>query len=418
MRRDLRVRRASRGQDSRVSAGAVGRAEANALEPRRTETTCSPRRDVRARHKGTFAIAGLVAVAALAWPASAQASPGLDGPRNLAMGRSARASSTGTMAMIANPSGLSMSGQFAVEPVYQAAIQDNTHGLGIFVSDSLNNSRFALGLGYVFTKGAPSLRYTDGMGVRRSLALSHFGHEVMGVISLTIVKQWLSLAVKPKYQYTSLRYLDDENDAKDFRKPINAFGLDVSTTINAAGWVRIAFLGENLVMAGDPNWRDAATIELDGVAVDATGGSIDPRGVRRVSDYPRTFAHSVAVFPLGNPQFSLNVDGWYDFTSYWSKDDKVVRPVVGGSGEFYAGPVPIRVGAVWDGRGRGGDDDRVYVSGGLGFVKAAPVGGLGVDATIGFMQQVAGDSLPPELGYSKLETILGVNIGLRIHPDL
>src|SRR5690606_5802591 len=122
--------------------------------------------------------------------------------------------------------------------------------------------------------------------------------------------------------------------------------------------------------------------------------------------------HGLAIYPLRNPNFSLNVDATYDFTSYWTDDDKYTRITVNAGGEFVAGPAPIRPRGSWYSRRRGGLDDRGYVSGGLGFVKPAPLGGMGVDCGVGFAQQVTG----AERG--QLDTVISVNLGIRLQPDL
>ena len=57
-------------------------------------------------------------------------------------------------------------------------------------------------------------------------------------------------------------------------------------------------------------------------------------------------------------------------------------------------------------------DDRGYVSAGLGYFLAPKVGGVGVDIAAGFSQQVAGS---PRV---QLDTVIGANIGIRLHPDL
>ena len=196
------------------------------------------------------------------------------------------------------------------------------------------------------------------------------------------------------------------------------FGFDAAVNANILNWVHIAVVGENLTGVSDVNYReedldDNADI-LQNVATD--GSALDLSEVRRVADYPRLLAHSLAVYPLGRPEFSINFDGQYDFTSYWKSDedgdnriDKHVRMLFGGSGEYIVGPVPIRVGGYWDQRGPSADDNRGYVSAGSGFIKPAQLGGVGVDAGIGFRQQVTGPNL---------ETYIGAHVGIRFRPDL
>jgi hypothetical protein len=356
---------------------------------------------------GLAALAGL----AVAAPNTALASPGVDGTRNLSMGNATRASSGGTDAAIINPAGISYTQRFEIEPIYQLDYQTGTHGMGAFISDSLNSSRVALALGYVFMRGTPRIRYNDVTGDREALALVHFGHEVSGVLSITAVKNWVYIAVKPKWQYTSLRYLDDEGQARDYKPKLNAFGLDAAIAINLLDWAKIAVVGYNLVGPSKPARTDTPTDDLPGVAV-----GIDPQfndtNLRRIADYPRSLGHGFAVFPLRSPNFSLNVDATYDFTSYRTEEDKWTRITVNAGGEFVAGPVPIRLGGWWDSRGRMNGDDRGYVSAGLGYIRPAELGGIGVDIGVGFAQQVTGSIT------RDLDTILSINIGLRLQPNL
>ena len=184
------------------------------------------------------AVIGLLACFLWLWGVPAQASPAVDGTRNLSLGSVARGSSYGTNAALINPSNMSFSPVFTVEALYQLGAQSKTHGVGFVVMDSLNNSRVAIGLGYLFMRGRPGVSFVDVFTMnRRSLELSLFGHEVLGAISITAVKQWLAIGLKPKYQYVSLRYRDDVGVARNANKKLNAFGLDTSLTVNfrAAG---------------------------------------------------------------------------------------------------------------------------------------------------------------------------------------
>jgi hypothetical protein len=357
-----------------------------------------------------------VALAAVAWmgaPGLAEASPGADGTRNLSMGNATRGSSTGTDAALINPAGLTYSQQFEIEPVYQFNLQTRMHGIGVFISDSLNSPRVGLALGYVFLRGTPRIRYDDAVGDRESLELVHFGHEVSGVLSVVAIKNWLYIGVKPKWQYISMRYLDEDGVAHDYQPKHNAFGLDAAVALNLLDWAKIAVVGYNLFGPNPPARGDDTTVtnDLEGVAT-ADPPNFNSENLRRVSDYPRSLGHGLAIFPLRNPNFSLNVDATYDFTSYWTDDDKFTRITVNAGGEFVAGPVPIRLGGWWDSRGRGNVDDRGYVSAGLGFIRPAPLGGVGVDFGVGFAQQVTGSDR------QLLDTIVGINIGLRLQPDL
>jgi hypothetical protein len=331
------------------------------------------------------------------------------------MGNATRGSSTGTDAAIINPAGLSYAQQFEIEPLYQFNLQDQTHGIGVFISDSLNSPRIALALGYVFLSGGPRIRYTDLAGDRQVLKLSHFGHEVSGVLSVTAVKNWLYIGIKPKWQYVSLRYLDDDRVAVDYAPKHNAFGLDVAVAINLLDWAKIGVVGYNLFGPNAPARSDVPVTEVEGFTEDVNEDpQFNDTNLRRVSDYPRSLGHGLAIFPLHNPNFSLNIDATYDFTTYRQPQDEDpwTRITVNAGGEFVAGPVPIRLGGWWDSRGRDSGDDRGYVTAGLGFIRPAALGGVGVDFGVGFAQQVTG-SIAREL-----DTVLSINLGIRLRPDL
>lgn len=351
-------------------------------------------------------------------PAVANAHPGVEGTRNLSLGSVARSSSFGTNAALINPSNMSFVQSFQVEPLYQVGIQGRRHGLGFVLMDSLNNARISIGVGYLVMRGSPTVSFTSDDPVRvpadgeaslqRDLELVHVAHETFGAIGLAVVKGWLSVGLKPKYQFSSLRYRDAMGVARDANARLSAFGLDTSVTLNLKGWAAVSALANNVVGNHQPAFTSAR--ELDLSAAGAAEGSIDPGTVSPVSDYPLTFEHGLSVFPLHTPDFSLNFDGVYDFTTY--RHEKHTRPLLGGSAEFVLGPVPLRVGTLWDGRGKGDEDDRMYVAGGLGYVRPPKEGGVGVDIGAGVRQQVAG----PGLG-GQLETVISVNLGLRIRPN-
>jgi hypothetical protein len=365
-----------------------------------------PSLDRSPRRRAGFAVALATAALVASLPDRADASPAVDGTRNLSLGNNGRGSSYGTNAVLANPSNMAFSGVFAIEPMYQLNIRSRTSGLGVVVMDSLNNARVSLGLGYLFMRGTPTVTFTDeDSGDDRDFELSRFGHEAFAAISVSIVKQWLAVGLKPKYQYTSLRYRDSTGAARNAGSKLSAFGLDVSLTANLAGWAAIALVATNLTGNSDPYFTDDKDVSL--VDVGATEGTIRYKSLSPLSEYPLGFAWGASVFPLHKIDFSINADGYYDFTSY--KFQKATRAVYGGSAEFVAGPVPLRFGTTWDSRGRGKKDDRVYVSGGIAYVRQAPLGGIGVDVGFGFSQQVSG---------LQKETILGFNLGLRINPDL
>ena len=349
----------------------------------------------------------LCAAAVVLLPHTVAASPAVDGTRNLSLGNVSRGSAYGTNAALINPAAMAFSHQFAVEPLYQLSLPSQTHGMGVVVMDTLNNPRLGLALGYIFMRGSPQISFTTVGGEERELRLSHFGHEAFGVLSITIVKQWLAIGVKPKYQYTSLRFRDDEGNAQNAHDKLNFFGLDAALGVNLLGWASLHVVATNLAGNHAPAYTEDRELSLTGFEVDPE--SVDHGSVSRVSDYPLSLAHGLSVFPLHHPDFSLNFDGVYDFTSYW-EPDKYLRMTYGGSAEYVVGPVPLRFGTFWDGRGPGKGDDRVVIAGGLAYVKPAQIGGVGLDIGIGFQQDVRGDG--PK------ETVLGLNIGLRIHPDL
>lgn len=336
----------------------------------------------------------------------AEASPAVDGVRNLSLGSVGRASAFGSSAALLNPSNMSMEGVFTIEPTYQFGIQSRTHGLGAVTVDSLLNSRVSVGMGYLFMRGSPQISYFDTeREARRDMRLSLFGHEAFLAISIAPVKRWVSIALKGKWQYSSLRYLDSDGDAKDAHDKLNAFGLDASVTINFANWAAIAVTSDNLVGNHAPSYTDSRAINLTGLPVLA--GSIQHERLSELSGYPLLLGHGLAVFPLRNRKLSVNFDGTYDFTTF--RFEKHTRLTYGGSAEFIAGPVPIRFGTVWDNRGKGRDDDRVFIAAGVGFLRQAKAGAAGLDIGFGFRQQVVGP---------QKETVLGINIGIRMQPEL
>lgn len=387
--------------DDNACVGATSSRTRNASRPGRARTLLH-RRAVSARR--TLALA--LAFAAGLFARTAAASPAVDGSRNLGMANTGRGSTYGTNAVLLNPSNMSFAQTFAIEPMYQLNIQSKTSGVGIVIMDSLNNGRIALGLGYLFMRGKPTIHFVDTAGDKKDFSLSRFGHEAMLTISVAIVKRWLAVAVKPKYQYVSLRYQDDDGSAHNAADKLNAFGLDVSLTANLGGWAAIALTGTNLTGNNAAPYTDERDVRIENVE-EAEGAQIDHGSLSELSDYPLGFAWGASVFPLHHLDFSINADGFHDFTTF--RFEKATRLVYGGSAEYVVGPVPIRAGAVWDSRGKGKDDDRVYVSGGVAYIRPPPVGSVGVDVGFGFSQQVMGPHK---------ETILGFNLGLRIHPDL
>ena len=347
------------------------------------------------------AAAGGLALA-LVISSQASAAPGLDGTRNLGMGGATRASATGTNAMLVSPANMGFTRQFLIDPVYQVQIENNTHGAGVLAMDSLLNPRVAVGLGYIATFGGPRVTFVDDLGMNRELGLFHQGHEVGLPIAFNAVLGWLAFGVRPKFQHTSLRFLDPEDKRRDAIKARSAFGLDVSMTISLARYVNIAVVGQNLAGPSPP----VVTPDLTPYVV--AEGTLDRRRVSQLSDFPRTVAHGFALFPTRNPGFSFNFDGMYDFTSF-RHQERYTRMVFAGGAEYtIKGMVPLRFGGYWDSRGRGREDDRGFIAFGLGFQRDAPKGGIGYDLGFGFSRQVTGP-FP--------ETRLTLNLGLRINPQ-
>lgn len=355
-------------------------------------------------HSSALALTAAFAV----WlnPLEAAASPAVEGTRSLSLGSVGRASAYGTSAVLTNASNMGFQPTFAVEGIYQVNIQSKTHGVGVVVMDSLNNARLSVGLGYLFMKGLPQISFFDeDRSETRKLELSRFGHEAMVAINVAVVKGWLGLGLKPKYQYTSLRYRDEVGLAHNAQDKLNAFGLDTALTANFRGWASLTAAVDNAVGSHDPAYTDDSDVELEGIPVGDDSITYDT--LSDVSDYPLLVAHSLSVFPLGNPMLSLNFDGTYDFTSY--RFEEYTRLTYGGSAEFIAVVVPIRLGAFWDTRGKGKQDDRVYIAGGVAYTKPAKLGGVGMDIGFGFRQAVVGPNR---------DTVIGFNLGIRLHPDL
>lgn len=305
--------------------------------------------------------------------------------------------------MLVNPANLGATRQFEISPVYQARFEENTHGAGVLAMDSLNNPRIALGLGYIATLGGPKISYTDAGGEKKNLELTHAGHEVSLPISVNAVLGWLAFGVRPKFQYTALRFRDADGTRQDARKEQTAFGLDLGMTISLFRAVSVAVVGYNLAGPAPP----ATTLNLAPIVYDPA--TLDRRRVSPVSDYARSLSHAVAVFPTRNPGFSINFDGTYDFTSYWlTSEDKYTRMIFAGGAEYtIRNAVPIRLGGYWDSRGRGKADDRGYISGGLGYTRSPSKGSIGFDLGLGFSRQITGPNP---------DTRIAVTLGLLLNP--
>lgn len=368
-----------------------------------TRRDLCPSKPLRRRRAASWRSAVLLGAAlSSAISSRALAAPGLDGTRNLGMGGATRASATGTNAMLVSPGNMGFTRQFLIDPVYQVQVENNTHGAGILAMDSLLNPRVAVGLGYIATFGGPRIAFTDETGTARELGMFHQGHEVGLALAINAVPGWLAFGVRPKFQYTSLRFLDPDNKKQDAITARSAFGLDLSMSISLARWVNIAVVGQNLAGPSPP------VITPDLTPYMVAEGSLDRSRLSQLSDFPRTVAHGFALFPTRNPGFSFNFDGLYDFTSFVHQD-KFVRMVFAGGAEYtIKNVVPLRFGGYWDSRGRGKTDDRGFIAFGLGFQRDAPKGGIGFDLGMGFSRQVTGP-------YP--ETRLGINLGLRINPN-
>ena len=200
-------------------------------------------------------------------------------------------SSYGTNAVLLNPSNMGFSGTFAIEPLYQLQIASRTSGVGVVVMDSLNNERIALGLGYIATVGGPKVSYTDVNGDKQNLELVHTGHEVGMPISINAVLGWLAFGIRPKFQFSALRFRDLEGTRQDARKEQTAFGLDVAMSFSFRQYATVSVIGQNL--AGPA--PSTATLNLAPLVI--TPMTLDRSRVSPVSDYPRTVSHALAVFP-------------------------------------------------------------------------------------------------------------------------
>lgn len=322
------------------------------------------------------------------------------------MGGASRASTRGAGAMLVNPANLGFTRQFEIEPAYQANIESNTHGAGLMVMDSLLNERLALGLGYVATIGAPRVGYETAAGDTEQIKLVHTAHEVSLPIAVNVALGWLAFGVRPKFQYSAMRFQDAAGARHDARAEQTKFGLDLALTFSARRWVNISVIGQNISGQNVP----ATTLNLAPYSFDLT--TLDRSRVSPVSDYARTLAHGIAVFPTRTPTFSINFDGVYDFTSYrygFKEEDKYTRMLFAGGVEYsIRDVVPLRLGGFYDSRGKGKTDDRGYIALGVGYFRAPPKGAVGFNLGVGFSRQITGPSP---------ETLLAVSLGILIHPQ-
>jgi hypothetical protein len=318
------------------------------------------------------------------------------------MGGASRASSRGTGAMLVNPANLGFTRQFELAPAYQVRFEDNTHGVGFLAMDSLNNQRVALGLGYIATAGGPKVRYQDVNGENKTLQLVHAGARGRHADQHQRGARLARLRHPSEVSVQRLRFRDLEGIRQDARKEQTAFGLDLAMSISFRQYATVSVVGQNLSGPAPP----ATTLNLAPLVFDPR--TLDRSRVSPVSDYPRTLAHALAVFPTRSPGFSLNFDGLYDFTSYRVDADKFTRIVLAGGAEYTIRDlVPLRLGGSWDRRGRGNADDRGYIAFGLGFTRPATKGSVGFDLGVGFSRQIVGPNP---------DTVLAINLGLLLNP--
>ena len=318
------------------------------------------------------------------------------------MGGASRASTSGAEAMLVNPANMSFTRQLEIQPAYQVNIERNTHGIGLLAMDSLLNERVALGLGYISTIGAPKVSYVDGMGAAQKLTMAHGGHEVGLALAVNVVRGWLAFGVRPKFQSSVLRFRDPDGQRQDARKEQLAFGLDLALSFSARRYVTLSVVSQNLVGPATP----ATDLNLAPYVI--ADGSLSRARVSPISDYPRSVAHGLAVFPTRKPGFSINFDGMYDFTSYRA-DNKYTRMVFSGGAEYtIRDAVPLRIGGYWDSHGRGTDDDRGYIAFGGGYFASPGKGQVGLNFGLGFSRQITGPSP---------DTVLALTLGVLLNPN-
>ena len=352
---------------------------------------------------------GLLAATLLASTSAQALAPELSNVRNLALADASRASSTGSQAIFINPSGLTYTQQFSSDALYQVNLDSNSHSFGASIQDSLNNPRFAVGLAYATLKGNPEVEYLGADSVASKKTVEHFGHHVALNLSFIPLRNWLHIGTNLKWQYASFRYRDDQDKGQQLLPSLNTFGLDVGATLELLGFARIAVVGYNLVGSQRAAFDEDHPITLTNVAL-SPKTVVGNLNVPRVADYPLAAAYGVAIMPFRTSRLSINYDGNYDFTSYYKSQNKVVRKQQSVGAEFIAGPVPIRAGFQWDSRGKGKDDDRMYVGGGLGYFKPASTGNTGFEVSASVLQQVSGSN--------NFETRIGVLLGMRFHPAI
>lgn len=361
----------------------------------------------RVRCKWPVKVVTLGALAFLCMPAQARG-PVSQTARELALAQNARASATGAAAVFVNPAGLVLRSEFSTAAQYRLDTKTRNHGLGVMIHDSLNNPRFALALTYAFMKGSPKVGFIEPTGAAQPLKLSHFGHEAALHAGVTVLPGWLSVGASIGYQYASLRYKDQQGQGQQMLEALNMVGVDVGTTLTLGRWARISAVGYNLVGSHPGNFSQPQPLDLAGIN-QMPASAVTAPSLSVLSDHPLSFAHAVAVYPLGREILSINTDGYYDFSSFKHQPGKYTRKVFGVGVEYIAGVIPIRAGARWDSMGKGKSDDEVWVSGGLAYTKPAAAGQPGFDMAFGLSQQVAGPA--------KKSTRIGITLAFRMRPQ-
>ncbi len=150
-------------------------------------------------------------------------------------------------------------------------------------------------------------------------------------------------------------------------------------TVSIKQFVNVAVVGQNLIGPAPP----ATSLKLDPFVV--APDSLDRKQVSLLSDFPRTLAHGLAIFPTRQNGFSLNFDGLYDFTSF-RHQDKYTRMTSPGGAEYTikgtGAPAPRRLLGQPRARQAG---HRGFIACRIGFVRDAPKRGSASTFGVGFL---------------------------------
>ncbi|MSP59037.1 MAG: hypothetical protein EXR72_01630 [Myxococcales bacterium] len=303
-------------------------------------------------------------------------------PRGLAMGGSGRAIATGSLGPLLNPAGMVAIRQYSMEAMYGFNIQNLGSSIHLGITDSVTNSRLAMGLYYQFTSSTPKFTYGGEGGPTQA---ARQGNETGVALALPLGERF-SIGLTSKYSNVTTEVANPGANMeveKGMPAPQKTLVLDSTNAADSKGFTMDAGV---MLRLGDS------------FHIGVSGHNFIP-------------LHSVEV-PIGlgiglgymmGASFVITTDARIDFDKYRQPgttdekgnrvqgDRRTTAKISGGLEYLAGGVVPIRAGFAHD-TGMPGS----FLSLGIGYMGKS----FGID--LGYRQKVNGGN----------EALL--NLGLRV----